>query len=89
MGVSGQNHAPAALYPRGKNLRHHCTGGWVGPRAGLDEEARGKIFCLYRGSNPGRPVRSQTLHCLNYPGSYIRMYIRTITHTYRSIYAKQ
>jgi hypothetical protein len=34
----------------------HCTGGWVGPRAGLDTEARGKISCLYRGSNVDRPV---------------------------------
>jgi hypothetical protein len=33
MGVSGQHHAPAALYPRGKDPRTHCTGGWVGPRA--------------------------------------------------------
>jgi hypothetical protein len=33
----------------------HCTGGWVGPRAGLDTEARGKILCPYRGSNPGWP----------------------------------
>jgi hypothetical protein len=38
-----------------------CTGGWVGPRAGLDAEIREKIVCLCRGSNPGRPVRSQTL----------------------------
>jgi hypothetical protein len=29
-------------------------------RAGLDAEARGKILCLCRGSNPGHPVRSQT-----------------------------
>jgi hypothetical protein len=42
MGVSGQRHAPAALYPRGKKPGTHCTGGWVGPRAGLDTEARGK-----------------------------------------------
>jgi hypothetical protein len=34
----------------------HCTGGWVGPRAGLDTEARGKILCPCRGSNPVRPV---------------------------------
>jgi hypothetical protein len=34
----------------------HCTGGWVGPRAGLDTEARGKILCPCRGSNPDRPV---------------------------------
>jgi hypothetical protein len=54
MGVSGQCHAPAALYPQGKDPGTHCTGGWVGPRAGLDTEARGKILC--RGSNPDRPV---------------------------------
>jgi hypothetical protein len=56
MGVSGQHHAPAALYPWERNPRIHCTGGWVGPRAGLDTEARGKILCPCRGSNPDRPV---------------------------------
>jgi hypothetical protein len=38
----------------------------VGPRAGLDAEVRGKILRLCRGSNPGRPVRSQTLYRLSY-----------------------
>jgi len=33
--VSGQQHAPAALYPR-ERPGTHFTGGWVGPRAGLD-----------------------------------------------------
>ena len=33
--VSGQQHAPAALYPR-ERPGNHFTGGWVGPRAGLD-----------------------------------------------------
>jgi hypothetical protein len=28
----------------------------VGPRAGLDTEARGKLLCLCRGSNLDRPV---------------------------------
>jgi hypothetical protein len=28
----------------------------VGPRAGLDIEARGKILCPCRGSNPDLPV---------------------------------
>jgi hypothetical protein len=34
-GLRGERHAPAALYPR---ERHGApiTGGWVGPRAGLD-----------------------------------------------------
>jgi hypothetical protein len=47
----------------------HCTGGWVDPRAGLEAEVRGKILCLCRGSNPGRPVCSETLYRLSYPGS--------------------
>jgi hypothetical protein len=47
----------------------HCMGGWVGPRSGLDAEVRGKNFCLCQGSNPGRPVRSQTLYWLGYPGT--------------------
>jgi hypothetical protein len=42
MVVSGQHQAPAALNPRGKDPRYHCTGGWVGLSAGLDTEARKK-----------------------------------------------
>jgi hypothetical protein len=47
----------------------HCTGGWVGPRAGLDIKARGKILSLLPGiePSPGHPVRSQTLYWLSYP----------------------
>jgi len=45
MGVSDQRHAPAALLPPGKGPPGtHWTGGWVGPRAGLDTEVRGKIL---------------------------------------------
>ena len=33
--MSGQQHAPAALYPR-ERPGTHCTGGWVGPRAGVE-----------------------------------------------------
>ena len=33
--MRGQRHAPTALYPR-ERLGTHCTGGWLGPRAGLD-----------------------------------------------------
>jgi hypothetical protein len=46
MEVSGQRHSPAVLYPRVRTPGTHCTGGWVGPRAGLDTEARGKILYL-------------------------------------------
>jgi hypothetical protein len=34
----------------------HCTRLWVGPRAGLDSEAKGKILCPCRGSNLDHPV---------------------------------
>jgi len=34
-GVNSQQHAPAALYPWARPGTHF-TGGWVGPRAGLD-----------------------------------------------------
>jgi hypothetical protein len=55
MGVSGQHHAPAALCPGERTPGTHCTGGWVGPRAGLDTEVIGKLLCPCRGSNPDRP----------------------------------
>jgi hypothetical protein len=43
MGVSGQRHSQdRAFTPGERNPGTHCTGGWVGPRAGLDTEARGK-----------------------------------------------
>ena len=48
-GVRGQRHAPAALYPR-ERPGTHCTGGWVGPRTGL--ERCGKPH-LHRDSIPG------------------------------------
>jgi hypothetical protein len=51
------------FYPRGKDPGTHWTGGWVGPRAGLDTEVGGKILCPRRGSkprSPGRPARSHT-----------------------------
>jgi hypothetical protein len=60
MGVRGQRHAPAALYPRERTPGTHCTGGWVGPRAGLDTEATGKIFSPLPGiepRSPGRPAK--------------------------------
>jgi hypothetical protein len=54
---------PGRALPPGKRAPGtRCIGGWVGPTAGLDAETRGKILCLCRGSNPGRPARSQTLY---------------------------
>jgi hypothetical protein len=49
---------PGRALPPGKGppVYTQCTGGWVGPRAGLDTEASGKILCPRRRSNPDRPV---------------------------------
>jgi hypothetical protein len=55
MGVSGQCHAPAAIYLWGKTPGTHWTGGWVGPRAGLDTEVRGKILLPLLGIEPRSP----------------------------------
>ena len=37
-GVSGQQHAPAVIFPWERPVTHF-TGGWVGPRAGLENLA--------------------------------------------------
>jgi hypothetical protein len=46
MGVIGECHAPAVLYPREKILGTHWIGGWVCIRTGLDTDVRGKIIFL-------------------------------------------
>ena len=48
-GMKGQRHAPAAIYPR-ERPGTHFTGGWVGPRAGLDRCGK---FRPHRDSIPG------------------------------------
>jgi hypothetical protein len=35
----------------------HCTGDWVGPRAGLNTEARGKILLQLQKIEPRSPGR--------------------------------
>jgi len=59
MEMSGQLHAPSALYPRERATGTHYRGGLLGPRAGLDTavEER-KIPRPCRQSNPGRPTCS-------------------------------
>jgi hypothetical protein len=38
----GQRHAPGAPYPR-ERAGTHCTGGWVGLRAGLDRCGKSRL----------------------------------------------
>jgi hypothetical protein len=66
--VSGQHHASATLYHLVNYPGTHWIGGWVGLRAGLDAEARGKILYICRGPNAGRLVCSQALYWLGYRG---------------------
>jgi hypothetical protein len=49
----------------------HWIGGWVGPRAGLDDVEKRQFLTLPRlNLRPlGRPDRSQSLYRLSYPGS--------------------
>jgi hypothetical protein len=65
MEVRGQFHAPAANPPVGKGPRYpfNC----LGPRTGL-VAVKKIIICSYRESNPGRPVRTQSLYQVSYPG---------------------
>jgi hypothetical protein len=44
MGLSGQFHAPAALYAQERTTGSNWIGGWVDPNVGPDTEARGKFF---------------------------------------------
>jgi hypothetical protein len=69
METNGQHHIMATLFPRERAPGTHWIAGWVGLRACLDTEARGKTICLCRGSNPSRSVSSQTLYWLSYPSS--------------------
>jgi hypothetical protein len=57
--VSGQQHAPAALYPPGENPGTYFTGGWVGPRAGLDGRGKSPVPTVIRSR--GRPPRSSVV----------------------------
>jgi hypothetical protein len=48
-----------------------CTGGWVGPRANLDEYGKSR---LHRDLIPHRPDRSESLYRLSYPGPFKPIY---------------
>jgi hypothetical protein len=67
---------PTRISPGAKTPGTYWSGGWVGPRAGLNTEAIGKSFCLCRGSNPDRPVVQSVvrLYWLSYPDYLIACY---------------
>jgi hypothetical protein len=66
---------PGRFTPRERTPGTHWIGGWVNPRAGLDDVEKRKFLTL-----PGlelqplsRPACSQSLYRLRYPGSTIRL----------------
>jgi hypothetical protein len=77
MGVSGRRHAPATLYPREMDPRYPLDRKLGGPQSWSGTEVRWKILLPLLGiepRSPGRPVHSQTLYWLSYPGSYTGLY---------------
>jgi hypothetical protein len=61
-GVSGQRQAPAALYPRGKDLRYLLDRTLGGPQSLFGNGEYSKNPLPLQGSNSGRPGCSQTLY---------------------------
>jgi hypothetical protein len=62
---------PCRYIPGERAPGTHWIGGWVGPRAGLDEVEKRKFLTLWGLElRPlGLPARSQSLYRLSYPGS--------------------
>ena len=57
MVVGGVSTTPRPLYPQ-ERTSTHCTGGWVGPRAGLDGCGKSR---RHRNSIPGHPRTVQSV----------------------------
>jgi hypothetical protein len=71
MGVSGQHHAPAALYPQGKDPLWVPTGqeaGW-NPEPVWTQRLEEESFHVCQGSNLDRMVIQYVVR-LSYPGSH-------------------
>jgi hypothetical protein len=67
MGVSGQHHAPAALYPRGKDPRYPLYRRLGGSQSRCGHRGYRKNPLSLPGiepRSPGHPARSHTLYCL-------------------------
>jgi hypothetical protein len=59
---------PCRLYPR-ERPGTHCTGGWVGPGAGLDRCGKSRPTGI---RFPDLRGRSESLYRLSYPGSHFK-----------------
>jgi hypothetical protein len=70
------------LYPRGKNSGTHWIGGWVCPRAGLDDVAKRKILSC-RESKPGIPSRSLDATYMDWPVPALNFFVNSILNSCR------
>jgi hypothetical protein len=73
--VSGELHAPAALPLWERALGTYWIGGWVNPRACLDDVEKRKFLTLpgFELRPLGRPAPRQSLYRLQYPCSPINI----------------
>jgi hypothetical protein len=69
MGVSGQRHAQAVLYPRGYDPRYPLDRRLGGPQSRSGRRALKKNPLPLSGIEPDCPARSQTLYYLSNRGS--------------------
>ena len=80
--MRGQRHAPAAPYPR-ERPGTHCTGGWVGLRAGLDRCGKSRP---HRDSIPGPSSLYEVAIPTMLPGPDFRLlFYKYSEHTHKSL----
>jgi hypothetical protein len=73
--MSGQLHTPASIPPGEKVPATHRIGGWMDPRAGLDDVEE-RTFLTLPGLELrplGRPARCHSLYRMSYPDSINNM----------------
>jgi hypothetical protein len=86
--MSGQLQSPAALPSEERAPGTHSIGGWVDPRAGLDDVEEKFLTLPGLQLRPlGRPAHSQSLYRRRYPGSSTRDYNLEITITHRLVFS--
>jgi hypothetical protein len=81
-GVSGQCHALDVLYARGKDPRYPLDRRLGGPQSQSGHRGYSKNLLPLSGIEPrslSRPVCSQTLYWLSYPGSHLYLVLRLST----------
>jgi hypothetical protein len=66
----------------------HCTGGWVGLRAGLDREVRGNVLLPLPGIEPQSPGRP-ALYWLSYAAHHNKYILKDIIRWEKGTYCQR